>query len=149
MRVSTKVECGIIALIDIALYSENGESVSVSSISSRQNISIKYLEQVLTALRQAHLIHGLKGSKGGYLVARATNQITFREIIDALDITILGNVKFNEVNENSALKKVINDCLWDQMTVYLQNFADSITLSDIIEQYRKSISETDAFMYYI
>lgn len=51
MKISTKVECGIIALIDIAIHSENGEAVAVSSISKRQNISVKYLEQILVALR--------------------------------------------------------------------------------------------------
>lgn len=61
MKISTKVECGIIALIDIAIHSENGEAVAVSSISKRQNISVKYLEQILVALRQAHLIRGIKG----------------------------------------------------------------------------------------
>ena len=54
MKISTKVECGIIALIDIAIHSENGEAVAVSSISKRQNISVKYLEQILVALRQTH-----------------------------------------------------------------------------------------------
>ena len=49
MKISTKVECGIIALIDIAIHSENGEAVAVSSISKRQNISVKYLEQILVA----------------------------------------------------------------------------------------------------
>lgn len=63
MKISTKVECGIIALIDIAIHSENGEAVAVSSISKRQNISVKYLEQILVALRQTHLIRGIKGFK--------------------------------------------------------------------------------------
>ncbi|MFR4476199.1 MAG: Rrf2 family transcriptional regulator [Ruminococcus callidus] len=74
MKISTKVECGIIALIDIAIHSENGEAVAVSSISKRQNISVKYLEQILVALRQTHLIRGIKGFKGGYVVARPADR---------------------------------------------------------------------------
>lgn len=149
IKVSTKVECGIIALIDIALYSENGKPVAVSSISSRQNISMKYLEQILVALRQANLIRSLKGFKGGYVMARPADQITFQEILDALDVTILGNVNFYDTDQDSILKNILNDCLWDQMTSYLRNFSNSITLSEIIEKYRGSLSDAEEPMYYI
>ena len=53
MKISTKVECGIIAIADIAMNSENGETVTVYSVAERRGLSGKYLEQVLTSLRQA------------------------------------------------------------------------------------------------
>ena len=81
MKISTKVECGIIALIDIAIHSENGEAVAVSSISKRQNISVKYLEQILVALRQTHLIRGIKGFKGGYVVGRQIRSRSRRSLM--------------------------------------------------------------------
>ena len=55
MKISTKVECGIIAIADIAMNSENGETVTVYSVAERRGLSGKYLEQVLTSLRQARL----------------------------------------------------------------------------------------------
>ena len=61
MKISTKVECGIIAIADIALNSENSETVTVYSIADRRALSCKYLEQVLSALRHAKLIKGIKG----------------------------------------------------------------------------------------
>lgn len=150
MKVSTKVEFGIAAIIDIALYSQMGEAVTVYSIAKRQNISSKYLEQILTVLRQANLIRGLKGSKGGYIVARPANDITFKEIINALDVNILNDVSFYDSEKDSDLIKIINTNLWDKMTVYLQNFAESITLAEMTNIYRNS-QENDAeeFMYYI
>lgn len=48
MKISTKVECGIIAIADIAMNSENGETVTVYSVAERRGLSGKYLEQVLT-----------------------------------------------------------------------------------------------------
>lgn len=150
MKVSTKVEFGIAAIIDIALYSEMGEAVTVYSIAKRQNISSKYLEQILTVLRQANLIRGLKGSKGGYIVARPTNDITFKEIINALDVNILNDVSFYDSEKDSDLIKIINANLWDKMTVYLQNFADSITLAEMTDIYRNSKeNNAEEFMYYI
>ncbi|MGN0503200.1 MAG: RrF2 family transcriptional regulator [Ruminococcus sp.] len=149
MKISTKVEFGIIAMIDIAIYSENKEAVTVYSIAKRQNISSKYLEQILTVLRQADLIKGLKGSKGGYIVTRPAEEITVREIIDALDMSILGNVDFSS-QYDSALFNAVDACIWDEMTAYLQKFAENLTLADIISQYRSSIEENqEQIMYYI
>ena len=56
MKVSTRVECGILALADIAMHQSEGKPVTVSSISSRQDLSMKYLEQILMVLRQSNLV---------------------------------------------------------------------------------------------
>lgn len=150
MKISTKVEFGIIALIDIAMYSENGEAVTVYSISNRHNISSKYLEQILTVLRQANYIRGLKGSKGGYVVAKPANEITFKDIINALDLTVLSDVDFYSSQGDSAVVSTLNENLWDAMTSYMQKLAESITLADMTELCKKSIEEkNEEIMYYI
>lgn len=149
MKISTKVEFGIIAMLDIAIYSENNEAVTVYSIAKRQNISSKYLEQILTVLRQSNLIRGLKGSKGGYIITRPAEEITLKEIIDALDLTVLSNVDFSN-QYDSSLFSAVDVCIWDEMTDYMQKFAENLTLADIINQYRNSIEEKqEQIMYYI
>ena len=149
MKVSTRVECGILALTDIAMHQTEGKPVTVSSISSRQDLSMKYLEQILVALRQTHLIRGIKGFKGGYVIARPADKISFQEIIDALDITILGDADTGGAEDTSLLKATVQECLWDQMTAYLRQFCSSITLQDMMDRYRNSIPQDEAFMYYI
>ena len=92
MRVSSKVECGIIALVDIAVnsWSENIESiVMVNAISQRNNISAKYLEQIIPLLKQAGLLRSIKGSGGGYTLSREPASISLNEIVNALDSSIL------------------------------------------------------------
>ena len=149
MKISTKVEFGIIAMIDISIHSENNEAVTVYSIAKRQNISAKYLEQILTVLRQAHLIRGLKGSKGGYVITRPAEDITFKEIIDALDVTVLSSVDFFE-REDSVIANTVNVNLWDKLTDYMRSFAENLTLADIIEKCHKSMEQkTEEIMYYI
>ncbi|MFR1501816.1 MAG: RrF2 family transcriptional regulator [Ruminococcus sp.] len=148
IKISTKVECGIIALIDIALHSENGEAVAVSSISKRQNISVKYLEQILMVLRQSNLVRSTKGFKGGYVLTRPAKEISLRTVIDALDVTVLADVHFQEESE-TPLKTLVNHQLWNPMTTYLRKFCDSITISDMMEQYRTFLSDTEGPMYYI
>ncbi len=149
MKISSKVECGIIALVDIAINSENGKVVSIADISSRQNISAKYLEQILIALKQANLIRGQKGSRGGYMLARSANKITFNEVINALDVTILCDTYIDDFQESAGYKSIINDCLWDKMTAYLKNFTSKITLAEVAEQCRYANDSDSAYMYYI
>ena len=149
MKISTKVEFGIIAMIDIAIHSENNEAVTVYSVAQRQNISAKYLEQILTVLRQANLIRGLKGSKGGYIITRPAQNITFKDIINALDVTVLSDVDYF-TQEDSVIANIVNVSLWDKLTDYMQKFTENLTLADIIEQCHKATEQkTEDIMYYI
>jgi Rrf2 family protein len=150
MKISTRVEFGIVALVDIALNSDKNETITMYSIAQRHNISSKYLEQILTVLRQANFIRGIKGSKGGYTISRPLNKITLKEIIDALDISVLADVNFYNLDEKSIVVSTINNEIWNKMTSYLQSFAEGITLSDIIDMCKNSYEEsTEGFMYYI
>ena len=79
------MEFGIIAIIDIAVYSQNGCSVTAPDIAKRHNISKKYLEQILPSLTSTNLIRGQKGLNGGYVIAKDFSEITFKDIINALD----------------------------------------------------------------
>lgn len=92
LKISTKVEFGIIAVIDIASHSLNGNAVTTPEIAKRQNISKKYLEQILSSLSSAGLVRGQKGSNGGYVIAKGLKEITFKDIINALDANVLSNV---------------------------------------------------------
>ena len=131
MKVSTRVECGILALTDIAMHQSEGKPVTVSSISSRQDLSMKYLEQILMVL-----------------LTRPAKEISLRTVIDALDVTVLSDVHFQEESE-TPLKTIVNHQLWNPMTTYLRKFCDSITISDMMEQYRTFLSDTEGPMYYI
>ena len=150
MKVPMKVQLGIMAMIDIATNSQGGRVVTTTSISKRQNISPKYLEQILPALRLAMLIRSQKGSNGGYIITKPCNQITLKDIINALDPNILSDVYFDTNNKNSTMIDTINDDLWNNMTSYLQDYTEKITLKDICDDYRQRLDNQEAqFMYYI
>ena len=150
MRVSTKVEFGIIALVDIAVNSANGGIVTVNSIAKRQNISIKYLEQIITALRQAKIVSSQKGSRGGYTLAAPNKEIDFNRVINALDISILSEVEFEPSESSSEYMSLIDDMLWKKMVSYLNEYSQKITLDDVIRAYNeKKLASADEIMYYI
>ena len=80
MKISTKSRCGIRILIDLAGNEGNGP-VQVGEMSNRQNISVKYLEQLFRPLKKAELLTSVRGPKGGHLLAKKPEQITFGQII--------------------------------------------------------------------
>ena len=150
MKISTKVEFGIIAIIDIATYSKNGSAVTTPEIAKRLNISKKFLEQILSCLSSAALVRGQKGSNGGYVIAKKYSDITFKDIINALDVSVLSDVYFSTQSDNETIVTLINQKLWDVMSGYLQKYADSITLEDIVESYKESTESQHSMpMYYI
>ncbi len=139
MKVSTRVEYGMLALADIALYAENGASVSAPDIAERQNISQKYLEQILTHLKQAGLIQARKGLRGGYALARPADSIRLSEVLNALDNGILERMAPLPEGGGS-LRGAVNFCLWEKMNNALNEFAESKTLADFTQECRNRMS---------
>ena len=139
MKVSTRVEYGMLALTDIALYSENGSSVSGPDIAERQNISQKYLEQILTHLKQAGLIRAQKGLRGGYTLSRPADSIRLSEVLNALDNGILERTSSVQAGDGS-LRGAVNACLWEKINGALIEFAESRTLADFTQECRNQMT---------
>ncbi|MBR4626602.1 MAG: Rrf2 family transcriptional regulator [Ruminococcus sp.] len=146
MRISTKVECGIIALLDIALNTNYENTVKVNAISKRNNISAKYLEQILPLLKQSELIISVKGSNGGYRLSRSLGDITLYEIVNALDRSILSSSEFSKELEQNATE-AIERCLWKPMTSYLCKYAQRVTLKDLTDIYYERKKYNDDISY--
>ena len=140
MKVSTRVEYGMLALTDIALYSDNGSSVSAPEIAERQKISQKYLEQILTHLKQAGLIRAQKGLRGGYALTRTADKISIAEVLNALDSDILDKMSNtgNEAERN--FRNAVSVCLWEEMNRLLIEFAERKALSDFMQECRNQMS---------
>lgn len=146
MKISTKVQYGMLALTDIALYSESGSAVSGPEIAERQDISQKYLEQILTHLKQAGLIHAQKGLRGGYTLARPAAQIRLSEILNALDNSILEETDPAEETDGRSLRSAVNNCVWREMNRSITDFAESRTLSDIMQKCRELSGDWDMYV---
>ena len=146
MKVSTKVQYGMLALTDIALYSGNGTAASGPEIAERQDISQKYLEQILTHLKQAGLIRAQKGLRGGYTLSRSADQIRLSEILNALDTGILEEMDPAGESDGRNLRGAVNDCVWRELNRAIAEFAESRTLSDIMQECRKKSGDWDLYV---
>lgn len=152
MKVSTRVEYGLIALTDIAINCEDGRTVSSADIAQRQNISQKYLEQIIMGLRQGGFVRGHKGSRGGYMLSRPASKIYLSEILNALDNSILADVhdEFDqEEGDKGDIRSSVNTCLWNKLNGYMRTFTGQLTLADLINEYKGSSGEEKNYMYYI
>jgi Rrf2 family protein len=89
MRFSHQVHYAIYGVFDLA-YNGRGEPVQVRVISERQSIPIRYLEQIFQRLRRGRIVTGKRGPGGGYRLTRDPEQITLREIVEAVEGPIGG-----------------------------------------------------------
>jgi Rrf2 family iron-sulfur cluster assembly transcriptional regulator len=84
MRLSTKSRFAVTAMIDVALREDRGP-VSLAAISVRHQISLSYLEQLFSKLRQQGLVESTRGPGGGYSLSRNAEKITMADIVGAVD----------------------------------------------------------------
>ena len=140
MKVSTRVEYGVLALTDIAMNAAEGISVPAPEIAERQEISQKYLEQILTQLKQAGLIRAQKGLRGGYTLARPVESITLADILNALDTGILEETDTAEIGEKRTLRDAVDVCLWKKINRAIIGFAESRTLLDFVQECRDHLN---------
>ena len=83
MKISTKGRYGLRAFIDLACYGAE-EPVSISSISARQEISERYLEQLMAKLKKAGLVKSIRGAGGGYRLAKDAAEVSVGDVLRAL-----------------------------------------------------------------
>lgn len=146
MKISTKGRYGLRALLDLAVYS-SGEHVPLSHIAERQNISENYLEQVFSALRKAGIINSVKGAQGGYVLAKKASDITVGTILRILEGEL--SVADEELsNEGVTIQECIQVKVWDEINTRINEFVDSLTLQDLVQEYADMTAES-ALMYYI
>ena len=133
MKVSTKGRYALRMMIDIAEHGATGR-VSIKEVSERQEISIKYLEQIVSNLTRAGLLRGERGSGGGYMLTKSPDQYTVGEILRAIEgklapvACLAGDTNYCE---RSSHCKTLG--FWTGLYKVVDDYADSVTLQDFLE----------------
>ena len=137
MRLTTKGRYAVTAMLDLALHREHGP-VSLADISSRQGISLSYLEQLFGRLRRRGLVASARGPGGGYLLGRSTADISIGSVIDAVnesvDATRCGGRKNCQGHE-----RCLTHDLWEELSHHITSFLGNITLAELVE--RRSVRQ--------
>lgn len=133
MKLSTRTRYAVRAIIELAQHDSN-RPLQLKIIAQRQDISVKYLEQLMAILRSSGFVRSIRGSKGGYLLARAPNQIKLNEVLHRLE----GTVATVECVENEDYCSRSADCasryLWVQVEQAIEKVLEAITLQDLVDK---------------
>lgn len=128
MRLSTKSRFAVTAMIDVALREDRGP-VALAAISERHQISLSYLEQLFSKLRQAGLVESTRGPGGGYSLGRSAEKISMAEILDAVDAP---------TREETAAEQSgwMGSELWSQLNHQMADHLQSISLRQLVAEQR-------------
>ena len=133
MKISTKGRYALRLMLDIAL-DHSGEPVRIKDIAARQEISEKYLEQIISVLNKAGLVRSIRGSQGGYLLTKEVDKYTAGMILRVTEgslapVSCLGD----EVNtcERQSLCATLR--LWQMLNTAICDVVDKVTLADLME----------------
>ena len=148
MRISVKGRYALAAVISMAEKYNNGECITVISISERLGISKIYLEQVFSLLKRGGIVNSIKGSQGGYQLTRMPQQITVLDILSSVELTMF------EPTENTVLKKspeidnTMRLCAFDKLDNAVKTTLRDVTLNDLLAEIEKQKTD-QGLMFYI
>ncbi len=139
MSISTKSTYGIRAMFELALY-YGASPVSAAYISKKENISVPYLEQLLSRLRRKGFVKSVRGPTGGYVLAMDPGKITVGDIVKSLDGDITpshcaGNGRVNRVCK--MVDKCVTKKVWQRLKRAVDNVLDEVSLKDLCDDAKK------------
>ncbi len=132
MKVNTRVRYGLRAIMQIA-QGYGGDPVPISAIAASQEISNKYLEQIVGYLRRANLIIGHKGVRGGYSLARKPAEITLWDIMSALDTQTSLVSCVDEPKSCDRADECMTREIWTLLSDKMRDFWVGFNLATLVE----------------
>lgn len=143
MRLTSKGRYAVRAMLDLTIHS-NGNPVRLQEISTRQNISLHYLEQLFRKLRNGQAVKSVRGPGGGYVLARNMDQITVKDVLDCVgeNINPARDIVGTEAEAANSLEFHLSKNYFMNLGIIMKEYLATTTLGDLV---RKS-KETEADM---
>ena len=133
MKLSSRSRYGFRALLELAIAHGSGP-LQIRMIAERENISNKYLEQLIAMMKSAGLVKSVRGPKGGYLLAKAPNEIRLSKVFTTLE----GPLVIEECLEHAEYCSKCTDCVtrqvWSEMHNAIMAVLDSMTVQDLVDK---------------
>ena len=142
MKLSTKGRYGLRALIDLAQYSSGGP-VSTASISARQDISERYLEQLMSMMKKAGLVKSIRGEGGGDVLAKDVWEISVGDVLRALEGSLepVDCAGLEPEGMCSASDSCVAKYVWQRINESINRTVDEIRLDQLVDQSRRQCGE--------
>lgn len=134
MKISTKGRYGLRVLIDLAERNTSEERETLRAISERQQITVKYLEQIMVPLLHAGYVRSYRGHSGGYVLSKASSEIYVGDVIRTMEGS-LAPVSCLEANVDAC--PMASECatrsLWEGLEKIIAAYLDQITVADLVD----------------
>lgn len=135
MKISTRGRYALRMMIDLAQHYNEG-FIALKDISKRQDISKKYLEQIIPFLNRNNLLIANKGHMGGYRLAKTPSKITVREILESAEGSLTPvSCMDNNPNQCERCENCITLPIYQGLYQVIIDYFDSITLEDILNRH--------------
>lgn len=147
MKISTRGRYGTRALLDLALHDGKGP-ILLKDIAQRQQISLSYLEHVVTPIVAGGIVRSTRGPRGGVSLAKPPEEVRLDEVIQLLEGSIapVECVNNPEICERSEF--CVTRDVWHELKKAMDGVLESITLQDLVER-QKNKKQPEEAMYYI
>jgi Rrf2 family protein len=136
MLISSRGQYAIRILLDLAIH-ENGEAINVKTIAERQDLSEKYMEQILSILQKAGFVISIRGYHGGYRLADKPENYTIGQIVRTVDGPLIP-ASTQSGSDNNPINLVVNE-LWSNLQTRIENTLDGVTLQDLLNSYNEQV----------
>lgn len=147
MKLSTRGQYGTRMLLDLALH-QGEEPVLLKDIAQRQQISLPYLEHLVTPLIAGGIARSTRGARGGVSLAKPPEQIKLSEVIQLLEGSIAPVACVNDPGVCSRSESCVTRDIWDELKKAMNEVLESTTLQNLVER-QKSKKRSEEVMYYI
>jgi Rrf2 family protein len=144
MKISTRGRYGVRLLIDLAEHSGE-DHVALAGVAERQNISIRYLEQVAVILRRSGFIRSIKGASGGYALAIKAQDINIGDALRALEGDMLVVDPPRPGKPETRLQRCIRITVFDRLNDRIAAVIDRKTLASVVG----TVDPDESYMYFI
>ncbi|MCI6242945.1 MAG: Rrf2 family transcriptional regulator [Lachnospiraceae bacterium] len=138
MKISTKGRYALRLMLDLAMNSA-GQPVSLKDVAKRQEISDKYLEQIISVLNRAGYVRSVRGAQGGYLLRKAPEEYTVGMILRLTEGSLAPVPCIEEDNEVECDKReeCVTVILWKKINDAVNSVVDHTTLQDLVDWQRE------------
>ena len=135
MKLSSRSRYGLRAVLDLALEYGKGP-LHIKAIASRQDISNKYLEQLMTILKTSGLVRSLRGPKGGYMLAKPPNEVKLDEVFTVLEGPLVTVECLQHPEYCPRCAECITRQVWSDVQDAILGVLEAINLQDLVDRVR-------------
>ncbi len=147
MRISAKGRYGLAAAVQMVEYQGAG-AVPIAAIAEKLGISKIYLEQIFTLLKRAGLVQSVKGSQGGYLLARGADQITACGVLSALEQLLFEETEPSVAELAPGVEQAMRQLVYAPLDQSVRSALQAVTLADLSEAARAN-GQAGGYMFFI